>query len=129
MAEKKKTVDEYVAALPVDKQPIVAELRKLIKTAVPEVTEAFKWGQPVYESNGPLAYIHAYTNQVNFGFWRGTQLADPDAMLTGDGDRMKHVKLKSVSDIKTEAFAQFLKEAVKLNKELGNPTKGRKAKA
>src|SRR5260221_4246602 len=81
MAEKKKTVDEYVAALPVDKQPIVAELRKLIKTAVPEVTEAFKWGQPVYESNGPLPSIDAFTNQVNFGVCAPIQLADPPSRL------------------------------------------------
>jgi hypothetical protein len=123
MADKKKTVDEYIAGLPSDQQAIVSELRRIVKSAAPEAKEAFKWAQPVFESNGPFAYIKAFRAQVNFGFWRGAQLTNSDNLLVGDGDRMKHIKLRSASDIKKDAFTKFVKEAVKLNKAQGDPSK------
>jgi len=125
VVDKKKTVEDYVAALPAEQQAIVSELRKIVKAAAPSAKESVKWAQPVYEANGPFAYIKAYKAQVNFGFWRGTQLTDSQDLLVGDGDRMKHIKLRSASDIKKDAFAQFVKEAVKLNQDQGDPTKGR----
>jgi hypothetical protein len=125
VADKKKTVEEYVAGLPAEQQAIVSELRKIVKAAAPSAKESVKWAQPVYEVNGPFAYIKAYKAQVNFGFWRGTQLTDTQGLLVGEGDRMKHIKVRSTSDIKKEVFTQFVKEAVKLNQDQGDPTKGR----
>ncbi len=127
MADKKKTVDQYVTDLPPEQQAIVAQLRQIVKTAAPDAKEAFKWSQPVYEFNGPFAYIKAFRAQVNFGFWRGAQLSDPDHLLVGDGERMKHVKLRSPNDIQQEAFTRFVQEAVKLNRTQGDPTKGKRA--
>jgi hypothetical protein len=46
-------------------------------------------------------------------------------MLEGDGDRMKHIKLKTVKDVNRAAFTDFVKQAIKLNRELGDPTKRR----
>ncbi len=42
--------------------------------------------QPVYENNGPFAYIKAFKNSVNFGFCRGIDLEDPENLLQGTGD-------------------------------------------
>ena len=55
MAER--TVDVYVAALPPDQCEIAEALRGLVKAAVPNAKESIKWGQPVYEENGPFAYV------------------------------------------------------------------------
>jgi hypothetical protein len=122
MADKTKTVDGYVAALPPEQQAIVTELRRLIRLAAPEAVESIKWAQPVYEVNGPVAYIKAFATRVNFGFWRGAQLKDTRGLLSG-GDKMKHVKLEKAGDIQAAAFTQFVREAVKLNRKLGDPTK------
>ncbi len=65
----------------------------IVQKAAPEASESIKWAQPVYESNGPFAYIKAFKNAVNFGFWRGVDLDDPQGLLAGDGDKMRHVKL------------------------------------
>ncbi len=53
---------------------------------------------------------------------RGADLRDANGLLQGDGDRMKHVKLTSVGDIGRAELLDFVKQAVELNKELGNPT-------
>jgi len=117
-------VDEYVAKkLTADQAEIVTALRQLIRAAAPAATESLKWGQPVYEENGPFAYIKPSKNHVTFGFWRGAELADPKSMLEGDGDRMKHIKLASLKDIRKAELQKFVKEALKLNREKGDPTK------
>lgn len=118
-----RSVDGYVAALPVNQQTIVNRLRALIAAAAPEAIEALKWGQPVYEVNGPMAYVKAYKEYVNFGFWRGAMLAHPEATLEGDGDRMRHLKIRGPADVNDELIQLLVKEAAALNAKLGNPTR------
>jgi hypothetical protein len=118
-----KTVDGYVAALAGWQAEVVSELRKIVRAAAPKATESIKWAQPVYDYNGPFVWIKAHKSHVNIGFWRGAQLTDPKGLLEGDGDRMRHLKIASPEDINRTALKSFVREAVKLNRTLGDPTK------
>lgn len=120
----KNKVDEYISNQDGWKGDIIAQLRTLVTNAAPEAKESFKWAQPVYELNGPFCYMKAFKNSVNFGFWRGVELDDPHGLLQGSGAKMRHVKLQSTDDIDEEAFSTFVKLAVNLNMEKGDPTKG-----
>ena len=75
MAEK--TVADYIAQLEDWQAEIVSQVRQIILEAAPGADESVKWAQPVYEINGPFAYIKAFKNSVNFGFWRGVDISDP----------------------------------------------------
>ncbi|MFC1919362.1 DUF1801 domain-containing protein [Chloroflexota bacterium] len=103
---------------------IVSAIRKVILQAAPEAKESIKWAQPVYESNGPFVYIKAFKSTVNFGFWRGIEISDPKGILQGSGGKMRHVKLANVADVDEEAFTDFVRQAVELNRTKGNPAKG-----
>ena len=92
--------------------------------AAPEASGSIKWAQPVYEQHGPFAYVKAFTTAVNFGFWRGADLTDPDGALEGTGDRMRHVKLRSPEDVDAKRFTAWVKEAVALNDVEGRPDEG-----
>lgn len=120
---KPTNVDEYVASLPTDHATIVSELRGIVKKAAPRATEAYKWAQPVYESNGPMIWIKAYKSYVNIGFWRGTEMQDKHGLLEGEGNRMRHVKLTATKDIKKSALTDYIKQAIALNQAKGDPTK------
>jgi len=119
-----KTVDAYIAGLEDWQAQIVSSVRQIINQAAPEADEAIKWAQPVYSSNGPFAYIKAFKNSVNFGFWRGVDLKDPKGLLEGSGDKMRHVKLSSTDQIDQAAFSDLINQAVQLNQTKGDPTKG-----
>jgi hypothetical protein len=121
----KKTVDEYVEGLEEWQADIVEGVRRVVLKAAPDTLEVVKWAQPVYESNGPFAYIKAFKNNVNFGFWRGIDIPDPDKILQGSGDKMRHVKLTRLNDIQEEVLEVFVKEAIKLNELKGDPTKNK----
>ena len=119
-----KTVDEYISSLNDKQADIVSSVRQIVREAAPNADEAIKWAQPVYSSNGPFAYIKAFKNSVNFGFWRGVELKDPKGLLQGSGDKMRHVKLTTTDDIDAEAFSDFILQAMQLNQTKGDPTKG-----
>ena len=103
---------------------IISRLREIIQQAAPGVKETIKWSQPVYENNGPFAYIRAFQNAVNFGFWRGVDLSDPKGLLQGSGGKMRHVKLTSLDDIDENTFIDFVRQSIELNKARGDSTKG-----
>jgi hypothetical protein len=121
---KPKSVDEYLNEVKGWQKDVVSALRVLVLETAPEVKEVWKWSQPVYEDHGPFAYIKAFKNSVNFGFWRGIDLDDPQGLLEGDGNKMRHVKLAGMQDFHKEAFKDMVRTAVALNRAKGDPTKG-----
>jgi hypothetical protein len=121
-----KTIDEYIAGLGGDwRSETVARLRQIVDTAAPEATSTIKWAQPVWDTNGPFAYIKAFTSSVNIGFWRGTQLDDAAGILEGEGERMKHLTLRAGDPIPADELAGFVRQAVELNREHGSPARTR----
>jgi len=120
------TIDEYIESLGGDwRAETVASLRRVVDDAAPGTASTIKWAQPVWDSNGPFAYIKAFSRSVNIGFWRGVQLDDPNAVLEGEGDRMKHLTLREGHPIPADEIAGFVRQAVALNGELGSPARTR----
>lgn len=119
-----KTVDGYIDGLGGERGAIVATLREVIRTTAPDARETIKWAQPVYESGGPFAYIKAFGKSVNLGFWRGAEIRDPSGLLVGEGDRMRHVRLTSLAEVRLDLVADWVRQAVELNRTKGDPTKG-----
>lgn len=118
-----KTIAEYIAGLSAEQAAIVQALHAVVKKAAPKAEEAIKWAQPVYSHNGPMIFIKAHSKHVNIGFWRGAQMKDAKGLLTGDGDRMRHVKVGALKEINKAALADFVKQAAALNAKHGDPTK------
>jgi hypothetical protein len=120
-----KTVDEYIAAFDDWRTDAMKRLREVVKEGAPHSAVGIKWAQPVWEWNGPMIWMKAYPKHVDIGFWRGTEMEDPKKVLTGDGERMRHIKITSVEEIPADALRELVKQAVKLNTAKGNPTLGR----
>jgi hypothetical protein len=111
-----ESVEEYIRGLEDWQADLVTRLREIIKEAVPGVQESIKWGRPFFDMNGPICYIVAHSKSVNFGFWRGVELQDPQELMEGTGEKMRHIKLQSKEQIDKGAFMEFLKQAEKLNR-------------
>ena len=117
-------VDEYVAGkVSPEQRPLVSSLVTLMAAIVPDAKVSIKWAQPVWESNGPMTFLKANKSHVTFGFWRGGELTDRFNLLEGDGDRMKHVKIRQMADINESAIRDYVAQAVMLNAKKGDPTK------
>ena len=109
-------VEAYLQRQPEDKQPILHSLRNLIKQTAPELTESLKWGYPTYSDKTNVIYLAAQKKHINFGFYQGGSLADPDKLLEGTGAQMRHIKVRKTEDIKPELFQKLIREAVAFQK-------------
>ncbi len=109
-------VDDYITSLKSPQREIVGELRRLVREAAPAVTESIKWGMPVFEQDGLVCYIGSASEHVRFGFYRGAELADPDAILEGTGKGGKHVKIRTRGDVPKSSLISLVKAAVELNR-------------
>ena len=99
-------------------------LLTISKGALPGATQTIKWGQPIVEQAGPIAFIKVASAHVTFGFWRGADLADADGRLEG-GHRMKHIKLRAAADVDEAQLTAWLEEAGRFNAEKGDPSRRR----
>jgi len=59
-----RDVDAYIASAPEAVQPMLRELRAVIKEAAPEASERISYGMPDYEDHGPLANFAGYKKHV-----------------------------------------------------------------
>jgi hypothetical protein len=119
-----QTIDEFIGSLPAGQAEIVAALRAMITAAAPEAAETLESDQIVYNEQGPIVYIRPHHDHVDYGLWRGAEMPDPEYLLHGDGP-VKHAKLSSLEEYKKKelAYKYFVKIAVRLNHEKGDPTK------
>jgi len=74
------------------------------------------WKIPSIDSNGPLCFFMAGKEHVTFAFLRGAALPDPEELLEGTGKGVRHVKLRSVADVKRPGVKKLIAEAAKLNR-------------
>ena len=71
-----------------------------------------------------FAHIAVYTNWVNLGFNRGSELEDPDGVLQGSGRRVRHIRISGLADLKQPILRAFVKAAASRAK---RPDPGRPA--
>ena len=114
--------DAYVEALDGWRRAIVEALRSAVRRAA-TLEEVVKWGHLVYLANGPVLLIRAEENRVLFGFWRGQRLAAIEPRLKPGGKyEMATLELREGMTVKPAIVRRLTREAVALNKTLGNPT-------
>ena len=117
------TIREYIEGLDGWQAEAAKRLVDLVLEAVPEATASVKWSQPVFDLNGPFCYIKPAKNRLNFGFWWGAKMEDPDGLLEGTGDKMRHVKITGLEDIERDKLIALARQSADLNRTLGNPTR------
>lgn len=58
-----------------------------------------------------FAYVNAFSQHVNVGFFVGAWLDDPDGLLEGQGKRMRHVKLRPPVDAMPDAVYALIDQS------------------
>lgn len=49
--------------------------------------------------------------EIKLGFYKGTELPDPEQLLGGTGKVHKYIAIRNMEDVKREAVTQILKDA------------------
>lgn len=65
-----------------------------------------------------------YTNHVNLGFNKGTLLKDPNKLLTGTGNLIRHIDVKKPTDYRNAKVKALIQDAINFAiKDMDKPTK------
>jgi hypothetical protein len=68
------------------------------------------------------AYIAPQSKHVNLGFYRGATLKDPAALLEGAGKNLRHIKIRSLSEVSKKEIGDLLKASLAERRRAVGPT-------
>ena len=107
------SVEEWLTKLPTDLQEVTKALRAVARKNLPGAHEFIYHDAIGYSVNDSpfdrICYIAPQKKgYVNFGFFFGAGLPDPEKLLIGDGKRLRHVKVWSVGEAKNPALAKLI---------------------
>lgn len=115
MMKSYATFDDWLDAQRAPQQKIVAPLRKLAARVSKQLVETVKWGNGCWELDGlPIAFVHAEKDHIQFGFFGGALLKDPERVLSGSAKYVRSQKLHAPSDIDSAALTRLFKQALKI---------------
>ncbi|MGL6075244.1 MAG: DUF1801 domain-containing protein [Fimbriiglobus sp.] len=97
---------------------IVEAVRLLVKKTYKSSTEEIKYGGILFTSGVPFCGVFAYKEHVSVEFSSGAKIEDTLGHLEGTGKGRRHVKLRSVTDIKTKCLAKYLPLALSAASEM-----------
>lgn len=112
-----ETVDAFIAGAPAEARPKLRELRKIVKTTIPEAEEKISWGVPFYRYHGPLVGFSCFKNHVSFGLGLSGLRNEDRAILEKQGyaTGKKVVQIGFSQKVPTAAIKRILKMQAKLN--------------
>ncbi len=105
----------------------LARMRRLLREAVPDAVEEWKWmGTPVWSHNGIICTGESYKSVVKLTFAKGASLADPAGLFNSslDGNTRRAIDIHEGEEVDEAAFKELVRQAAGLN----SATKSRPAR-
>jgi hypothetical protein len=96
----------------------LAQVRALIKEALPGVVEEWKWrGVPVWSQDGIVCTGETYKSVVKLTFAKGAALDDPSGLFNSslEGNVRRAIDIHEGDKIKEAALKDLIRAAVALN--------------
>lgn len=117
-APPSQLIDERIAALGDWRGETLARLRALIREAVPDVVEEWKWrGVPVWYRGGMICTGETYKDKVKMTFAKGAALDDPAGLFNSslDGNVRRAIDVHAGETVDPAAFKALVLAAVEIN--------------
>ena len=116
---KDPRVDAYIDALPGWQQRICREVRDLVHSVDPEVTETIKrTRQPYFVLQGNICALLAAKDHVNVFLYDGGIVPDPHGIITAghDNQTARTVGVREGEKLNTKALAAMFRQIVANNR-------------
>jgi hypothetical protein len=116
---KDPRVDAYIDALPEWQQAVCQEVRDLVHTADPEVTETIKRTvQPYFTLEGNICALLAAKDHVNVFVYDGGIVPDPEHIITAghDNKTARTVGIREGETINRPALTAMFRQIIANNR-------------
>ncbi|MEO1015907.1 MAG: DUF5655 domain-containing protein [Pseudomonadota bacterium] len=114
MTDEEK-VEAYLSKLEPNVHDIALGLRARLNALGPDLTVKPAWGFPCWFGNERVASVIGHSDRCNLQLWSDNRLADKfPARIEGTGKALRHVKIRSTSDI-DEEVDEIIKAAIALD--------------
>ena len=123
-ASPSKLISKGLADLGDWRGTTLAQLRRLILEANPDITEEVKWrkpsqpgGVPVWYHNGPVCTGETYKAVVKLTFFKGASLKDPAHLFNAslEGNARRAIDFHEGDKIDQASLKKLVRAAVALN--------------
>jgi hypothetical protein len=117
--EQTKDLTKFLEPFPERVQETVWRLREFVWTLYPDCNEliydnynALAIGFALSDSAGDaFCSIAVYAKYINFGFNRGSEIADPEKLLKGGGSLYRYFRVENINDFPTDYIKRLLEDA------------------
>jgi hypothetical protein len=113
-----RQIDARIAELGDWRGETLARVRDLIKQAVPDVVEEWKWrGVPVWSHAGIICTGETYKEVVKMTFAKGAALEDPSGLFNSslDGNTRRAIDIRKGDKVDEKALKALFRAASALN--------------
>jgi hypothetical protein len=105
-------VDRWMREHPDELGAIARQWFEVLRKCGSDVRELLHDGHPTACVNdAAFAYVNAFRAHVNVGFFRGSEIADPEHLLEGTGRFMRHVKLRPQREVGATVLMKLIDAA------------------
>jgi hypothetical protein len=97
---------------------MLSRLRGLVKEAVPDVVEEWKWrGTPVWEHEGIICTGETYKQVVKMTFAKGASLDDPSGLFNSslEGNTRRAIDFHEGDEVDEKALKDLVRAGASLN--------------
>lgn len=110
-------IDAKIRELPDWRGKTLAQLRKLIRAADPEIVEEWKWDTPVWSRGGIVCTGEVYKKAVKMTFPKGASLPDPARLFNSSlaGNVRRAIDIHAADRVDEAALQDLIRAAVTLN--------------
>ncbi len=113
-------IDAQLDGYPPDLGVIARHWFEVTRGCGDDVREVLHDGQPTAcVDDVAFAYVAAYAQHVNIGFFAGAELEDPAHLLQGTGKSMRHVKLRPGVEVDDSEVLRLVEAAYRVAKRGG----------
>ena len=110
-------IDNYIQGMGDWRGKMVAQLRKLILEAAPDLREEWKWDTPVWSHKGNVVAAGVFKDHVKLNFFKGASLDDPNGLFNAglEAKATRAIDMAEGEKIDEAALKDLVRKAVTYN--------------
>ena len=110
-------ISSYIDKLGDWRGKTLAQIRKLIRDAAPDLVEDWKWNTPVWSYKGNVLAVGAFQDHVKINFFKGASLSDPRGLFNAglEAKASRAIDVYKGERLDDAALKSLVRDAVALN--------------